>query len=195
MNVIYLKHNNTRFWQTKGLVGGGTLKGGRRRRRCGLRNNNDNTTTGVTTPMSKYRVTTHYLKPRLTKYLMGDPLFGVRWIEISVGPFLPAKKNPLKKLSLNIYYWDYTCTFKKHYNWVRSRCCCCLLSHLVTLWASMLLCWSSSMVVVLRSLWFRTRNLEGKVRQKWLKKILIEFVMLFLFKLSFVQKVFIYLLV
>jgi hypothetical protein len=60
------------------LVGGGTLKGGRRRRRCGLRNNNDNTTRGVTTPMSKYLVTTHHIKPRLTKYLMGDPLFGVR---------------------------------------------------------------------------------------------------------------------
>jgi hypothetical protein len=86
------------------LVGGGTLKGGRRRRRrrrrCGLRNNNDNTTTGVTTPMSKYLVTPHYLKPRLTNYLMGDPLFGGEMNrDIIGGTFLPPKKPPKKTRS------------------------------------------------------------------------------------------------
>jgi hypothetical protein len=51
--------------------------------------------------------------------------------------------------------------------------------------ASMLLRWSSSMGVVMRSFWFRTHNVEGNVGQNRPKKMVIELAMLFLFMFVF----------
>jgi hypothetical protein len=65
----------------------------------------NNTTTGVTTtpPMSKYWVTTHYIKTKADKIFDGRSTFwwGETNRDILVGPFLPGKKTPLKKLPLS----------------------------------------------------------------------------------------------